>query len=209
MVERRPRRGDSPCGPGNDAGRGRGFVTIQLPLPRYVITKRLKNGSIAYFFNIPSHYRKLGCPVQNEALGKDYEVACGRDGRGGKAATLNARLNEWKQIRRGRPIVGVNEPRHGTVDWLFREYRRSKAYTEKVSLRSRPDYERTMRLVTDLQTKKGYRIGQLEICAISPRAADRIYEIIIRGPRGERLRVGFETHACLAMRRESSMTEAA
>jgi hypothetical protein len=190
MVERRPRRRDSTSGPESASGRGRGFVTIQLPLPRYVIPKRLKNGSVAYFFNIPSHYRKLGCPIVNEALGSDYEVACGRDGKGGKAAALNARLDEWNQIRRGRPIVGANEPRHGTVDWLFREYRRSKAYTEKVSLRSRPDYERIMRLVTDMHTKKGDKVGQREISAISPRAVDKIYDRIIQGPRGERLRQG-------------------
>ena len=163
---------------------------MHLRLPRYVITKRLANGDVGFYFNIPSYFRKLACPVPNEPLGKDYEVACGKGGYGGRAAALNARFDEWNQIRRGQPISGEREPRYGTVDWLFREYRRSKAYTEKVSQRSRPDYERTMLLITDARTKKGDRIGSRTIKAISPRATDKIYEQIIFGPRGERLRQG-------------------
>jgi hypothetical protein len=76
------------------------------------------------------------------------------------------------------------------VDWLFREYKQSKAYLEKVAPRSRPDYERTMLLVSDLVTKKGDRLGQRKIRSITPVSADKIYEIIIAGPRGERLRQG-------------------
>ena len=163
---------------------------MHFRLPRYVIGKRLANGDVAFYFNIPSYFRKLGCPIPREPLGTDYEVACGKSGDGGRAASLNARFDEWNQIRRGQPVSGEREPRYGTVDWLFREYKKSKAYTEKVSPRSRRDYERTMLLITDTQTKKGDRIGSRMIKAISPRATDKIYELIIVGPRGERLRQG-------------------
>jgi hypothetical protein len=78
----------------------------------------------------------------------------------------------------------------GTVDWLFREYKSSKAYLEKVAPRSRPDYERVMRLVADTLTKKGDRIGSCTIRSITPRGADKIYEKIIVGTRGKRLRQG-------------------
>jgi hypothetical protein len=54
--------------------------------------------------------------------------------------------------------------------------------------RSRPDYERTMLLVSDMVTKKGDRIGDRKIKAISPRSADKIHELILQGPRGERPR---------------------
>ena len=80
--------------------------------------------------------------------------------------------------------------RFGTVDWLFREYKQTKAYLEKVSSRSRRDYERTMLLVTDLVTKKGDRVGDRKIKAISPVSADRIYELIVAGPHGPRPRQG-------------------
>ena len=160
------------------------------PLPRYVILKRLASGATAFYFNVPTRYRKLGCTIPNEPLGDDYAVACGDDGNGGRAAALNAIFDEWDAMRRGRPITGERAPRYGTVDWLFREYKRSKAYLEKVALRSRPDYERTMLLVADIVTKKGDRIGDRKIKSITPVSADKIYEIIIAGPRGERLRQG-------------------
>ena len=80
--------------------------------------------------------------------------------------------------------------RYGTVDWLFREYKQTKAYLEKVSQRSRRDYERTMLLITDLVTKKGDRVGDRKVKAITPVSADKIYERIIAGPRGPRPRQG-------------------
>ena len=90
--------------------------------------------------------------------------------------------------RAGEPIEGL--VKFGTVDWLFREYKRTKAYLEKVSQRSRRDYERTMLLVTDMVTKKGDRVGDRKIKAITPVSADKIYERIVAGPRGPRPRQG-------------------
>ncbi len=91
-------------------------------------------------------------------------------------------------MRAGEPIESI--ARYGTVDWLFREYKSSKAYLEKVSKRSRADYERTMLLVADTLTKNGDRIGSRLIQSITPRGADKIYEKIIIGAKGKRLRQG-------------------
>ena len=163
---------------------------MTLPLPRYVIAKSLASGRTGFYFNVPTRYRKLGCSIPNEPLGSDYIVACGEDANGGRAAALNALFDEWDNAQRGLPVAGERAPAYGTVDWLFREYKQSKAYLEKVASRSRPDYERTMHLVADIVTKKGDRIGQRKIKSITPVSADRNYEIIIAGPRGERLRQG-------------------
>ena len=108
----------------------------------------------------------------------------------GRAAALNELFNEWNYNRLGK-IVGTSKLlRYGTVDWLFREYRISKAYLDKVAPRSRPDYERTMLLIADLLTKKGDRIGSLSVRSITPRAADKLYGKIIHGKKGLRLRQG-------------------
>jgi hypothetical protein len=163
---------------------------MTLSLPRYVIAKTLTSGATAFYFNVPTYYRKLGCAIPNEPLGADYIVACGEDGSGGRAAALNALFDEWDSVRRGQPLTGEQLSVYGTVDWLFREYKQSKAYLEKVSMRSRPDYERTMCLVSDLVTKKGDRLGHRKIRSVTPLGADKIYERIIAGPRGERLRQG-------------------
>ena len=160
------------------------------PLPRFVIFKTLASGATAFYFNVPTLYRKLGCTIANEPLGTDYASACGEDGTGGRAATLNALFDEWNTKRKGGQVSAGGVAAYGTVDWLFHEYKQSKAYLEKVAPRSRPDYERTILLVTDIVTKKGDRVGDRRIRAITPVAADKIYDIICQGPHGPRLRQG-------------------
>jgi hypothetical protein len=152
-------------------------VTVILSLPRFVVAKPLADGRPAFYFQVPGKYRKLGCALDNQALGRDYAEACGENGNGGRAAALNAHFDEWQDVRRGLPVTGERAPIYGTVRWLLQEYRRSKAYTEKVSPRSRPDYERTMLIVENILTKKGDKIGDRKIKAITPISADKIYGI--------------------------------
>ena len=136
------------------------------PLPRFVRAKVLANGSTAFYWDLTGHYRRLGCSIPCEPLGTDYVLACGTDGNGGRAAALNALFDEWRHINAGGVVDRI--ARFGTVDWLFREYKQTKAYLEKVSARSRRDYERTMLLVTDLVTRTGDRVGARKIKAIHP-----------------------------------------
>src|SRR5262245_37637819 len=122
MAEGRSGRGDSA---GLRAKRSRrGFVIVELP--RHVIPKLLASGKTGFYYNVPSKYRALNCPVRNEPLGTDYAQMKKR------AETLNGIFNEWDQQRKGLPITSELMPKYGTVDWLFREYKASKAYTEKV-----------------------------------------------------------------------------
>ena len=161
---------------------------MTLPLPRYVIAKTLASGATAFYFNVPTRYRKLGCRIPNEPLGNDYAMACGVDGTGGRAAALNALFDEWANAKSGEPLPGI--ARYGTVDWLFREYKASRRYCERVSARTRPDYERTMHLLTDIVTKRGDRVGDRPVKSITPAAADKLYEQVCIGPRGPRPRQG-------------------
>ena len=72
-----------------------------VKLPRHVIYKTLKSGDVAFYYNVPTPYRILKCPVRNEPLGTDYAVACMR------ATTLNGQFDEWDAIRRGLPVTGI------------------------------------------------------------------------------------------------------
>lgn len=144
-----------------------------MELPRYVLAKRLKSGSMAFFYNVPTRYRLLKCPVPSEPLGTDYSAACK------KAETLNGLLDEWDQLRKGLPISTPMAPKIGTVDWLFREYKQSLAYLKKVAVRSRGDYEKTMDLLCDTVTKRGDRVGSRQIRSISPNGADKLYSMIV------------------------------
>lgn len=152
-------------------------MIVQRLKPRFVVAKQLPSGATAFYFNVPKYHLNKGCPNLNQALGTDYVVACGADGKGGRAAALNARFEEWQMVEAGIPLESLD--RTGTVDWLFRTYKTSKAYLEKVSPRSRLDYERTMHLVADTVTNKGDRVGSRMIKSISPLGADKIYERII------------------------------
>jgi hypothetical protein len=165
-------------------------VTLERPLPRFVEVRRLARNPLGFYFRVPTHYRKLGCEMANVPLGTSYEVACGDDGQGGRAATLNALFDEWNDRRKGEPVEPGKIARYGTVDWLFRQYKTTKAYTEKVSPRSRPDYERIMQMICDTVGKSGRRIGERQISEVSRRAADKIYDRIINGQNGLRLRQG-------------------
>ena len=162
---------------------------MTLPLPRFVVAKpSWPVARFGFYFYITKYYRKLGCTIPNEPSGDNYIVACGLDGKGGRAAALNALFDEWRAKRSGEPVVGI--VKFGTVDWLFREFKQSLAYQKRVSARTRPDYERTMLLVTDLVTKKGDRLGDRKVKAITPVSADMIYERVVAGPRGPRPRQG-------------------
>ena len=147
-----------------------------LRLPRYVIYKKLASGRTGYYYNVPTVYRKLQCPVPNEPLGKDFSIACRR------ASTLNGLFDEWDQSRRGMPVAAPSSPTVGSVDWLFSEYKKTKAFTEKVAPRSRQDYDWAMRELANIVTKVGDRVGERPIKAITPRGADKLYEQLINGP---------------------------
>jgi hypothetical protein len=154
---------------------------LERQRPRFVETKVLASGKTAFYFHIPTHYRKLGCKISDEPLGTRYETACGEDGKGGRAAALNALFDEWNSKRRGEPVEEGKIARYGTIDWLFRQYKTEDAYTEKVSPRSRPDYERIMQMICDTLDKHSRRIGERMISSVSPRAASKIYKKIIVG----------------------------
>jgi len=155
-----------------------------------VRVKRLADSSQSFYWEVPSRYVKVGCKISSEPLG-DYITACGVDGQGGRAAVLNGLLDEWKDRRNGKPETASARVRVGTVDWLFREYKKSCAYLYKVGVRSRSGYEWSMQAICNERTKKGERIGAMPIKSVSPRAADLLYEkFIVSNEKGTVLRRG-------------------
>lgn len=42
----------------------------------YLTSKKLANGEIAYYFNLPARLIPEGCAVKSQSLGKDYLAAC-------------------------------------------------------------------------------------------------------------------------------------
>jgi hypothetical protein len=100
-----------------------------LPLPRYTLRKRLKDGSFGRFFNVPIWARKMGCPMSNEALGTDYDRAVLR-----AEKILLPAFDSWRTGGEDANLgIGVVV---GTLDWMFHEYRRT--WSQKTAKRLQP-----------------------------------------------------------------------
>lgn len=146
-------------------------MTVERTLPPFVTPKTVA-GRERYYWTLPTYYRKLGCILHKEhetALGDDYDKACKR------AGFLNGLFDDWNNARLGEPPKPKIETRVGTVDWLFKTYKGSNDWIERVSKRTAPDHERTMHLVSDIRGKSGIRIGDRMVTSIIPEAADKLY----------------------------------
>ena len=146
--------------------------------PRYMLAKRLKDNRIAYYWSPHKRDLKSGCTLRREALGFDYATAIER------AELLNRHLDSWRQGREA-PKDLDHRTDFGSMRWLVERYKRSRAW-EKVSARSRGDYERAFRLVLDFETKTGSELGRLPAASITARAADKLYLGLQKGSRVER-----------------------
>ena len=113
--------------------------------PRYMIEKHLPSGKTGYYWNPPCRDFKAGFTLHREALGSDYGAAIVR------AAELNRHLDDWRGGRGAAKSLDL-QPGFGTLEWLVERYTRSRAW-EKVSNRSRYEYQRAFKLVLTHKTK--------------------------------------------------------
>jgi integrase len=155
---------------------------VKKPLnwPRYMVERRLTGGRVAYYWTPRRKDLDRGLGITGEALGDDYAGAIAR------AEMLNGHLDAWRQAKDGAsdPESG---PRFGTLKWVFAQYIASAAF-ERVSERTRPVYLRALRQLEEVPTKDNRRVGDLAVEMITPRAVDKIYAALVKGPRGRRVR---------------------
>jgi len=145
-----------------------------------MIAKRLASGLVAYYWNARGGDIAAGFSLHREPLGTDYAVAIKR------AEQLNIHLDAWRTGRGDEKSLDLG-PRFGTVDWWFEAYTRSPAF-EKLKERTKPTYRYQLRLLADLPTRTGGRIGEVPARAITPRAVDKLYEALRGGKDGIKLR---------------------
>jgi hypothetical protein len=153
--------------------------------------KRLKDDRIAYYWSPHKRDLRSGCTLRREALGFDYATAIDR------AELLNRHLDSWRQGREA-PKELDHQPDFGSLRWLVERYKRSRAW-DKVSVRSRGDYERAFRLVLDYRTKTGGALGDVPAASMTARAADKLYLGLQKSKRVERrLRTANLALTCMA-----------
>jgi hypothetical protein len=156
--------------------RGGAFVI----LPRYMQSRRVSNGTIAYYWIPKKSGIAAGFTLHAEPLGRELGPACIR------AEQLNAHLDDWRRDRGAVKDLDL-QPSFGTLDWLAERYFRSKAF-ERVSRRCQADYRREIGLITDEVTNDGARVGTLRLGQISAAAVDKLYSRLLNGPKGKRYR---------------------
>lgn len=150
--------------------------------PRYMIDKRLKNGDVAYYWNTPSRDIKAGFPLPRATLGTDYGLACQQ------ANDLNRTLDDWRLGKDTSPDER-HDARYGTVGWWIKMYLRDPAFKNKVSKRAQPDYRSNLYAIADLERKdRPGTLGSMSVSTITPEAAQKVYQRLVDGGRGERYR---------------------
>jgi hypothetical protein len=141
-----------------------------LPLPRYVLRKRLKN-AWGYFFNVPTWARKADCPTKNEPLGTDYDAAVHR-----AEAILLPSFDSWLSGGASDHLPKVAEV--GTLDWLFGEFRADRRFT-RLDAKTRRLHESGMGLVGGHVLKDGRRLGVVKLTAIDTSVVDDLFEKLL------------------------------
>lgn len=159
----------------------RAEVKERADWPRFMSAKRLSDGATAYYWAPPTRDIRRGFTIRSEALGRNYAAARTR------ALFLTAHLEDWRAGRDGVPAPDEERTGYGTFSWLVRAYVRSAAY-QRVSARSRPEYERALARIETMTRTDGGTVGALPLASLTPAAVDRVYERLQTGPRGRRVR---------------------
>ena len=144
-----------------------------LPLPRHVQRKPLKGGGWGYFFNVSTKARKAGCPLRNEALGKDYDAAVMR-----AEKILLPAFDDW--LKRGTADASATPAiaAAGTLDWMFSEYRGDHRF-KKLDAKSKRNHENGFKLVGGYVLKDRTRLGARRVALIDTSVTDALYEALL------------------------------
>src|SRR6516162_5923990 len=110
-----------------------------LGWPRYMVVRRLKSGTVAYYWVLPTWAKRTGCTLQVEALGVDYALAKLRCDE-----VLNPRFDAW---RKREEIVHADRAPPGTFDWMITLYKSSPLF-QKLPVRTQKSYDAALRLAS-------------------------------------------------------------
>lgn len=149
-----------------------------LPLPRYTVRRRLKDGNFGHFFQVPSWARKKGCAIENEALGTDYDKAVLR-----AEKILLPAFDSWRTGGEDANPTGVGVV-VGTLDWMFHEYRRT--WSQKTAKRLRPlspgqcrVHETGIKMIGEYILQDGRRLGTRRVTSIDTAFVDQLFEKLL------------------------------
>lgn len=164
MAAKEPGRGDR--GSARGGAGARGGRTVRLTVPKYMRPRPTKAGTAWYWVSRKAD-QDAGWKIRSAPLGTDFAAAVAR------AQELNEELDAW---RRGLSTATAPAACYGTLDWMFATYQERDQKWRRLAARSKAEYRRQMTSITDMPTKRGRRVGELQASAFDGAAADRLYE---------------------------------
>ncbi|GAA3849427.1 hypothetical protein AFIC_001016 [[Pseudomonas] carboxydohydrogena] len=144
------------------------------PMPRYCRRKLLKNGTWAYFFEIPTWAKEQGCKLENEPLGSDYAAAVKR-----AEEVLLPAFDSWRS--RGLTDMVPCTVAPGSFDWLVSVFKSHRAWKE-VDRKTQRLYEQGMTLFADYVLKDGSRAGARQLSEFTKGFVDAVYDKLLYVP---------------------------
>lgn len=132
----------------------------------YMIKKRLKNGNVAYYFNLPIRLLPEGCDMKRSyALGTDYLIACR------EALTLYEKLKNFKSASASCVV--------GSLEHLWGEYKKSKRYA-KLNPDTQKYYLYSYNILSQVKAvKSGKMFKDVSLSTFIGQTALNLYESII------------------------------
>ena len=130
---------------------------------RYLETRRLADGSTAYYYHPPKPAQKAGIAL-SEALGKDPVAAAAR------AEEQNKRIDDW---RAGKDEGGGQRPVEGSIAWLIEKFEASHQYKRKKPA-TRAFYSGALKALREYKLKS-ITVGEVQARKLSPAHVDSLY----------------------------------
>ena len=130
---------------------------------RYLETRRLADGSTAYYYHPPKPAQKAGIAL-SEALGKDPVAAAAR------AGEQNNRIDDW---RAGKDEGGGQRPVEGSIAWLIEKFEASHQYKRKKPA-TRAFYSGALKALREYKLKS-ITVGEVQARKLSPAHVDSLY----------------------------------
>ncbi|MFT4129926.1 hypothetical protein [Labrys sp. (in: a-proteobacteria)] len=146
-------------------------------LPKYVRARRMKNGALSYYFEVPSWARQPAaddprgpCKLDNETLPSVFAAMRER------AALLIAAFDSWRT--QGAADIVPARAERGTFDWMVADYKASDKYTG-LSRSQKENHEYGFGLVGNYVLKDGRRLGALPLADIHTGVTERLHEALL------------------------------
>lgn len=140
--------------------------------PPYLEKKRLKDGTVAYYFNPPSWARTMGCPIPHTSLGTNKQEAYNHVWN-----VLYKHFLSW--LTKGATDIVAKRMAEGSFEWLvLKQFPGHRAF-KRLSESTQAGHLRRLRKMTEIKMPDGSTLGTWPLKDFEPEVVDMVYEILL------------------------------